>query len=89
MNSQQILEELIELLEKTDIEIRREPLDGGGGLCRMKGRTILFLDTHSTSTQNAVLCAEALVKTIDVETIYMKPEIRQFIENNMGKDNHL
>lgn len=81
MNTQQILEELLDLLEAEGIKVRREPLGGGGGgLCTIKGEKIFFVDTLSTATETAVLCAEAIVKSADVENIYLRPEIRQFIE---------
>ena len=83
MNEQRILEELLVLLEANDVSIRDEPLGGsGGGLCTMKGRNVFFRDTQAPSAVAAVMCAEAVSKIIDIEQIYIKPEVRQFIENN-------
>ncbi|MHC4122844.1 MAG: hypothetical protein ACYSSI_04660 [Planctomycetota bacterium] len=82
MNTQQILEELLGLLEVEGIKVRREPLGGGGGgFCAIKGERTFFVDTQSTATETAVLCAKAITKVADVENIYLRPEIRQFIEN--------
>jgi len=83
MNEQTILEELLALLEANRVKIRSEPLGGqGGGLAMMKGENIFFVDTDSPSADVATLCAEAVTKLLDVETIYLRPEVRQFIEGH-------
>ena len=82
MNEQRILEELLALLESNGVAIRDEPLGGnGGGLCAMKGRQIFFVDTQAPSAVVAAICAEAVPKVVDIEQIYIKPEVRQFIES--------
>jgi len=82
MNEQRILEELLALLEANGVAIRDEPLGGnGGGLCAMKGRQIFFVDTQAPSAVVAAMCAEAVLKVVDIEQVYIKPEVRQFIES--------
>ena len=82
MNEQRILEELLGLLEANNVAIRREPLGGsGGGLCTVKGEAIFFVDTQAPSAEVAALCAEAVAKVLDIEKVYVKPEVRQFIES--------
>lgn len=82
MNEQRILEELLALLEANSVAIRDEPLGGnGGGLCAMKGRQIFFVDTQAPSAVVAAMCAQAVSKVVDIEQIYIKPEVRQFIES--------
>ena len=82
MNKQAIIDELIFLLETNGAEIRKEPLGGGGGgLCIVKGKAIFFLDTQGSSAEIAVLAAQAVTKVVDIETIYVKPQVRQFIED--------
>jgi hypothetical protein len=81
MNEQRILEELLALLEANGVVIRNEPLGGsGGGLCIVKGQRIFFVDTQAPSAVMAALCAEVVPKVADIEQIYIKPQIRQFIE---------
>jgi len=83
MNEQAILEELLALLEANEVTIRNEPLGGsGGGLCTIKGRRILFLDTQAPSIAMATICAEAVPKVVDIEQVYVKPQVRQFIEDH-------
>jgi hypothetical protein len=85
MNEQRIVEELLTLLEANGVTIRNEPLGGsGGGLCTMKGQSIFFVDTQAQSADIAPICAEAVSKVADIEKLYIKPEVRQFIENQSG-----
>ena len=48
MDEHHILKTLIDLLEANRIKVRRELLeDGPGGLCRISGKQILFLDSRA------------------------------------------
>ena len=86
MNEQRILEELLALLEANGIKIRNEPLGGsGGGLCTVKGQQIFFMDTQATSADAAAICADAVSKLLDIENLYIRPEVRQFIENHSNQ----
>jgi hypothetical protein len=83
MNEQRILEELLALLGANGVTIRHEPMAGGaGGLCTVKGQHIFFVDTQSSSADVAAMAAEAVSKVVDIEAVYLRPEIRQFIESN-------
>ncbi len=83
MDRQRISEELLALLEANGVTIRNEPLGGsGGGFCSVKGQAIFFVDTQATSAELAAMCAEAVPKVVDVEKVYVRPEVRQFIENH-------
>ena len=83
MNDQAILEELLALLEANRVKIRNEPLGGrGGGLAMMKGQSIFFVDTEAPHAEVAALCADAVAKLVNIETIYLRPEVRQFIESH-------
>jgi hypothetical protein len=84
MNKQQILEELLVLLEADGVIIRREELGGGGGgICALKGQAVFFLDTQASSAETATLCADAVLKKVDIEKVFIKPEVREFIEKQM------
>ena len=86
MNEQSILDELLVLLEANGVTIRNEPLGGsGGGLCTIKAQRIFFVDTQAASIVSAAMCAEAVSIVVDVEQVYIKPLIRQFIENNSNQ----
>lgn len=75
------MEELLALLEANGVAVRSEPLGGsGGGLCSVKGEKLFFVDTQATSAEMAAICAEAVAKVVDIEGIFIRPEIREFIE---------
>ncbi len=75
------------MLEQNGVSIRNEPLGGGGGgLCTLKDENIFFVDTQTPNVEIAVLCAEAVAKLVNTEKVYIKPEVRQFIENHSGKE---
>jgi hypothetical protein len=81
MNFDTILEELTGLLQAAGVKVRREPLEeSSGGLCRLGGAAILFLDTQADQLQSATLCAQTLRRVVDIHTIYLRPNVREFIE---------
>ncbi len=81
MNEQAILEELLAILEASGTAIRHEGLGGsGGGLCTINGRHIFFVDTQAPSAEIAALAAQAASKIADIEKVYIKPQVRRFIE---------
>lgn len=81
MDQQQILEELISILETNGVQVRDEPLSGhSGGLCTVRGRPVVFLDSHTNTQENADTCAQAVNRVINIEELYIKPQVRQFIE---------
>jgi hypothetical protein len=83
MNDQRILEELLALLEAKNVKIRREPLGGrGGGLASMKSDRIFFVDTEAATADVATLCAQAVLEVVDIETIYLRPEVRLYLEGH-------
>lgn len=84
MNEQRIVEELLALLEARNVKVRREPLGGrGGGLVSIKGEHIFFVDTEASGSEVAAMCAQAVARLVDVEAVYLRPEIRQFLETHM------
>lgn len=87
MDKQRILDELLDLLEANGVVIRREPLGGsGGGLCTIKADRIFFVDTQAGKADMAAICADAVSKIVDIDNIYIRPEVRKFIES-YGKNN--
>ena len=75
------------LLEKNKVELRRDALGGGaGGLCKIKDKYTFFVDTDSTTAETAAICAAAVAKIIDIETVYIRPEVREFIEKYIANN---
>ena len=88
MDKQKILDELVALLEANGVEVRRESFGGGGGgLCRVKGQTIFFIDEEASLAEKAAICAEAVSEVVNIEDIYIRPEVRECILNNSKDKN--
>lgn len=70
------------VLEQHGIGIRLEQLDGHeGGLCRIQGRPVVFLDRSALSSDTARICADAVLSIVDdIDSIYLRPQTRRFIE---------
>jgi hypothetical protein len=83
MDNKAILDDLVELLEKNSVKIRKDSMGGGGaGLCKLKEGYLFFMDTDSNAYENALNCAKAVKEIVDIETIYLRPEIREFIDRS-------
>ena len=75
-----LLEELVFILEKNGVRIRREAMGGnGGGLCVISAKQVCFVDTEAGTLNNAARCAEAVNNIIDIENIYVRPVVREFL----------
>jgi hypothetical protein len=81
MNTEGLLDELLILLEKAGVAVRMDQMGGGGGgMYTAKGMNTVMLDSQASATERAAVCARALAKVTDIEEVYMKPEVRQFVE---------
>jgi len=86
MQDNSILEKLCGLLEKNNVSIRTEALGGGGGgLCKLKDKTVFFVDIDAPDAETAAICAQAVNKIVAIDEIYIKPQIREFIEKSVKK----
>jgi len=83
MNERAILEQLLELLKAAGVKIRTEPMGGsGGGLCSVRGENIFFVDSQAQSLEVAILASKAASRVVDIEGVYIRPEVREFIEKH-------
>ncbi len=83
MDQRQILEELLDLLRQNGLDARIEHLGGrGGGLCKLKSVPVLFVDSDATVADRLAVCAQALRDVVDIETVYLKPQVREFLESS-------
>ena len=81
MDTREITEELVALLEQSGVEIRREAMGGGGGgLCVIKEKKIFFVDTDCALAEMNAICSRAVNELLDIESIYIRPQVRQYIE---------
>lgn len=77
------LEALLELAEQLDITVRREPLGGeGGGLCHLRGRRVLFVDTQADLQTRFEKTAAAIAGLPEVDQHYLLPELREELDRH-------
>lgn len=83
MDNSGIFEELVVILEENGVRVRREAMGGGGGgMCLIDDERVCFVDTEAAVVNNAVNCAEAVNKIVDIEMIYIRPVVREFLEKH-------
>ncbi len=83
MDETTILSHLEALAETLGIRIRYESLEGEdiflqGGLCKVKGRRLIIVNTKATAGQKARTLARALCR-FDLSQTYLKPAVRDFL----------
>lgn len=81
MELQSRLDTLLALAEELGINVRREPLGGdGGGLCILRGRRILFVDTSADLETRYERTLVGLAPLPELDNLYLRPEIREDID---------
>jgi len=84
MKLEEMLEELHGLARQLGITIRYERGDFEGGYCVLKEQRLLLVNRRLLPTRKASVLAAAL-QEIGLENVYVKPVIREFIEDEMAK----
>ena len=75
------LDELISAAEAAGIAIRREQLGGeGGGLCSIRGRRVLFVDTLSDAETRYERTLTALAPLTEMDGRFLRPDVREDLE---------
>lgn len=75
------LDELLMIAAESGIEIRREPLGGeGGGLCKLKGRHVLFVDVSADLRTRYENTLKSLAELPGLSERYLPPAIREDLD---------
>ena len=73
--------DLVDLLERLGVEVRREHLGGGGGgICTIRDRRTAFFDLDADPATQLERCVTDLADLPGLETLYVKPSLRELIE---------
>ena len=76
------LEVLLNLAEQIGIEVRAEPMGGdGGGLCLLKGRRVLFVDTSADLATRYDRTLAGLAPLLELDGHFIVPEVRQDLDH--------
>ena len=84
MKDELLLNQLEDLANKQGIAIRhfkfiRDESSGRGGLCRIRGEYILYIDSQATTKEKILVMIEAL-KQFDLGDIQVLPAIRNLLD---------
>lgn len=75
------LHELARVFESLGAETRLERLGGeGGGLCRVRGKAIVFVDLDADLETRVARCLEALSRLPGAENAYLSPVLRERLD---------
>lgn len=81
MKPEKLLLELEALCEQTGYRVRKERGSFRGGHCVMEGdRIILINRRHPAEVQVRILAS--VLKTLDVEDLFIKPAVRQHLDEH-------
>ena len=75
------MESLLTLAEQMGVEVRAEPMGGeGGGLCKLRGQYVLFVDIAADLASRYDRTCSALAALPGLDQHYLLPEIRADLE---------
>jgi hypothetical protein len=79
------LDTIQRLFEQLGVEVRQERLGGsGGGLCRIRGRRVVFVDLDADVATRLDRCFEALAAVPEAAAVYISPELRERMDRIRG-----
>ncbi len=84
MKAEEIIEELQDVARQIGITVRFEKGDFEGGYCVLRDQHLVLINRRLMPSRKASTLALAL-QNIGLETIFLKPAIRQFIEDEAVK----
>ncbi|MCU0411194.1 MAG: hypothetical protein MUF82_01490 [Bacteroidetes bacterium] len=84
MTQEQILNELEELAVNCGIAVRYEKGDFDGGFCVLKAERMIVINKRLVAGRRASVLAQAMAE-VGVDEVYLKPAIREFIEDELAK----
>jgi len=84
MTQEQILKELELLADSSGITVRYEKGDFEGGFCVLKAERLIVVNKKLAASRKASVLAQGVAE-IGIENRYLKPAIREFIEEELAR----
>jgi len=78
---QLLLEELLEIVRRQDIEVRVEPGRFNGGFCLVGERKVFFINKDYQIDQNIDVVLQYL-KTVELGNVFLSPKLRSILEES-------
>jgi hypothetical protein len=90
LNELSLLGQLESLAHALGIQVRYECLEGEpafrtGGLCRIRKKSVIIINSKATPKDKIRTLAEAL-RRFDLSNVYLKPVLRDFLETRFEQD---
>ncbi len=82
MEAVDLLRELESLSEALGIEVRYEPLEGSGGLCRYGGNTYVIIPNDLSLSQRVDALVDVLARQ-PYDTVFVRPHLRDLLNGRM------
>lgn len=75
------LDALLTLAGEIGVEVRREPMGGeSGGVCVMRGRRVLFVDTAADLETRYEKTLAGLARLPELQNRFLPPEVRDDLD---------
>jgi hypothetical protein len=84
MTHEQILSELEQLASNCGITIRYEKGDFDGGYCVLKAERLIVINKRLAITRRTSVLAQGLAE-VGIDEMYLKPAIREYIEDELAR----
>jgi hypothetical protein len=76
---------VLHALENAGVEVRVEPCESAGGMVRMAGRRIFFVNPNAAS-EDVVALGIAALKKLDTDAMHLPPRIRELLGDDAWKE---
>lgn len=87
MDAEAILAGLLDLAERLEVDVRQVYLaDDAGGLCRLKGKAVLFVNAAASIEDRVAHTAAALASLRETEDCFVLPELRAVLQQYAASD---
>lgn len=81
-----LLDEAVEMIRRLGVEVRLVPTGGGGGgLCRIKGKAVVFVDLEADVATRLERTVDALARLPDAADVFASPALRERIDAAMAR----
>lgn len=92
MSPERLYQHLEELLRRLGVPVRPEVFDAHlfgdlsskGGLCRLRGRSVVLVDAAAPLVERLAVLASAAA-TLDTESVFVLPAVREVIEAHRSR----
>ena len=84
MTHEQIISELEHLASNCGIALRYEKGDFDGGFCVLKAERLIVINKRLALAKRASVLAQGLAE-VGIDEIYLKPAIREYIEDELAR----